>query len=151
MSRIPYSMMPNLGDLQEGDIVPCLRPPYSEGTAFVSDIQKYVRPYDIYVALLTQSGTDAPTANILENTIGEITYGYEDDGNYNIFSDGLFTEKKTTITIGTQNNSGYNITFITGYNNVNQLSFLCFNGGTPSNGVINNIFLEIRVYYSEPA
>ena len=118
-------MMPNLGDLQEGDIVPCLRTPFNEGTAYVSDIQKFVRPYKVYSVLLNQTGTNPPTvASTLENTLGEITYGFEDDGNYNIFSDGLFTENKTTITVGTQNNSGYNISFLTGYGNSNQLYLL---------------------------
>ena len=110
------------------------------------------RPYKVYSVLLSQTGTNPPEViEILENTLGEITYGFEDDGNYNIFSDGLFTENKTTITVGTQNNSGYNISFLTGYGNSNQLYLLCYNGGTPSNNVIDNIFLEIRVYYSEPA
>ena len=89
--------MPNLGDLQEGDIVPCLRPPYSEGTAFVSDIQKYVKPYKVYVALLSQTGTGIPIATILENTIGEITYDWISAGHYVINSEGLFTSNKTLV------------------------------------------------------
>ena len=31
-------------------------------------------PYKKYVALLSQSGTDIPEADVLENTIGVITY-----------------------------------------------------------------------------
>lgn len=30
----------------------------------------YIRPYKVYTALLTQSGTDAPVATVLENTLG---------------------------------------------------------------------------------
>lgn len=41
------------------------------------------RPYDVYTALLTQSGTSAPTATVLENTTGRtITWSRTGTGQY---------------------------------------------------------------------
>jgi len=38
--------------------------------------------YKVYTALLTQSGTTAPVATVLENTIGDIVWTYEGTGQY---------------------------------------------------------------------
>jgi len=67
----------------------------------------YVSPGPkVYRALLTQSGTNAPVATVLENTLGTITFGYDDVGSYSINSVSLFTSNKTIISIGnTSNNS----------------------------------------------
>ena len=54
------------------------------------------RPYKVYTALLTQSGTDAPVATVLENTLGVTpTFIYDEVGNYKIALNGGFTEEKT--------------------------------------------------------
>lgn len=55
--------------------------------------------YKIYKALLTQTGTNAPTAIVLENTLG-ITpaYGYTDVGTYSLTSIGSFPDNKTIFT-----------------------------------------------------
>ena len=43
------------------------------------------RPYKVYTALLTQTGTNAPVATVLENTLGyEPIYTYGNVGNYGI-------------------------------------------------------------------
>ena len=54
-----------------------------------------IRPYKVYTALLTQSGTDAPVATILENTIGDIVWSYSSPGNFLATLNGAFTENKT--------------------------------------------------------
>jgi hypothetical protein len=41
----------------------------------------------------------APVVTVLENTIGNIWFQYSSVGNYNIWSDSLFTENKTTFSI----------------------------------------------------
>jgi hypothetical protein len=51
--------------------------------------------YKVYTALLTQTGTSAPTATVLENTIGTITWTYTDYGFYTGTCTGCFTENKT--------------------------------------------------------
>ena len=41
------------------------------------------RPYKVYTALLTQSGTDAPVATVLENTLGgEVVWSRDSNGTY---------------------------------------------------------------------
>lgn len=59
--------------------------------------------YLVYTALLTQSGTDAPVATVLRNTLGETpTYLRDGTGNYKITSPGnLFDSDKATIEFGT--------------------------------------------------
>ena len=56
-----------------------------------------------YKALLTQTGISAPTATILENTLGEVpTYNYSSPGAYTLtVVASLFTQNKTVVTIGT--------------------------------------------------
>lgn len=49
--------------------------------------------YKVYVALLSQTGTNDPTAVELENTIGDVNYTYDDIGSYII--DGDFPSGKT--------------------------------------------------------
>lgn len=49
------------------------------------------KPYKVYKALLTQSGTDAPVATVLENTLGgNPIYVYVGNGNFEINGTGLF-------------------------------------------------------------
>ena len=60
------------------------------------------RPYKVYTALLTQSGTNAPVATVLENTTGlNITYGYSLVGKYSISLNSPVP--KTTVTIEMSN------------------------------------------------
>jgi len=61
--------------------------------------------YKKYVALLTQSGTSAPVATVLENTIGTITPTYDAIGNYLFVSSSLFTIGKTFVMINAEGNS----------------------------------------------
>jgi hypothetical protein len=65
------------------------------------------RPYKVYTALLTQSGTDAPVATVLENTLGgEVTWTYSEPGYYVANSNGLFTYNKTQLFHGDSRESG---------------------------------------------
>jgi hypothetical protein len=59
------------------------------------------KAYKVYSALLTQTGADAPTATVLENTLGvtPIWY-YQNVGTYYAESFGTFTEGKTVIMSG---------------------------------------------------
>jgi hypothetical protein len=51
--------------------------------------------YKVYTALLTQTGTNAPVATVLENTIGNIIWSYDDTGVYLANLLGAFTLDKT--------------------------------------------------------
>lgn len=74
-------------------------------------------PYKVYTALLTQSGTSAPVATVLENTIGNIWWLYDADRQFSAKSNNLFTEDKTIL-------------FIQGSND----------GDTSSSNVLNNLY-----------
>lgn len=64
--------------------------------------------YTVYEALLTQTSANAPTAILFpDNTVTGITYRYNDEGDFSILSDGLFTLNKTAVMFG----SGFNPTF----------------------------------------
>lgn len=57
--------------------------------------------YKIYTALLTQTGTDAPVATVLENTLGELpTYSYAFTGGYHIVVPSLFAQNLTFVQLG---------------------------------------------------
>lgn len=53
-------------------------------------------PYLVYTALLSQSGTDAPVATVLENTLGgTVVWTRNDVGDYTGTLAGVFTVNKT--------------------------------------------------------
>jgi len=104
-------------------------------TAFAQGI----RPYKVYTAILTQVGTDAPTAIVLENTIGSIVWSRTVIGGYFATLSGAFTTDKTSVLI---TNGSANTTYIHGASvstsNVNVI--------TASDGQIDRATIEIRVY-----
>jgi hypothetical protein len=53
--------------------------------------------YKEYVALLTQTGTNAPVATVLSNTIGAIVWGYTGVGQYTATLSGAFLATKTQL------------------------------------------------------
>lgn len=57
-----------------------------------------VPTYARYVALLTQTGTDAPVATVLENTLGgTVVWARSEEGIYTATLAGAFTANKTAI------------------------------------------------------
>lgn len=106
------------------------------------------RPYKAYVALLTQSGTNAPVATVLENTIGTVVWTRVSPGIYNGTLADNFPIDKTFITTPTGGldadvlngggGSPYSIFRVSdNYITVNNV------GG---DGQLNNTPVEIRVY-----
>lgn len=114
----------------------------------VGDLQLAIRGYKVYTALLTQVGTNPPTATVLENTIGNITFSYDGIGQYSIVSNGLFTTNKTTVFTSMNFYNDYNIighdynstsTIVIGTINVSLLT-------TSQNNLLTRTPIEIRVY-----
>ena len=113
-------------------------------TAFV---QAKARPYKVYTALLTQTGTNAPTATVLENTLGgTVTFERSGVGNYNAVSVGnLFTLDKTVVFnssgqfVGTYNFYPANTSRVA-LNNVNV-------SGVVADSLMQKLSIEIRVYF----
>ena len=104
--------------------------------------------YKVYTALLNQGGETAPTAIVLENTLGPITFGYNDEGWYSVLSSNLFTFEKTAIFISPLNNGGSN-----GVSVINEagssefyIETLLLVSSARSNGLLFNTAIEIRVY-----
>ncbi len=103
--------------------------------------------YKKYVAILSQSGTDVPTATILENTLGiTIAWSYSSEGVYvGTPSSGTFPAAKTTLLIGPGWASAGDKIEIG--NGVSTLSLNTFNfAGAAANAILNLTTLEIRVY-----
>lgn len=103
-------------------------------------------PYKVYTALLTQSGTSAPVATVLENTLGDIVWSRGGKGYYIATSSGLFTIDKTGVFIEPSSNLN-----ITGYFQVNDKTINTVEIGTAvtignaDNGLYKTS-IEIRVY-----
>lgn len=58
--------------------------------------------YKVYIALLTQTGTNAPVATVLKNTLGNIVWSRFDQGSYIGTLNSAFTEDKTLVIIPNQ-------------------------------------------------
>lgn len=133
---------------------------YTTGTIYTfnrsdSSFVKYdARPYKVYTALLTQTGTSAPVATVLENTIGDtISFAYVGVGSYKVTSTSLFTANKTTVFIGNMLNDGSvssGVIQVNGFSvTTSEIEFATIdNDGTPanSNEILLKTLIEIRVY-----
>ena len=72
--------------------------------------------YLVYTALLTQSGTDAPVATVLQNTLGgTVVWSRNTTGDFSATLVGAFTTKKTTVlsSINGDESAGYVILYET--------------------------------------
>lgn len=95
--------------------------------------------YKVYNALLNQVGTNAPTAIVLSNTLGAITYTRDSNGFYYIYSQGLFLETKTFI-----QGTIPDITIVR--NDNDSLIINTIASGISSDDLLTNFPIEIRIY-----
>jgi len=101
--------------------------------------------YDVYTAILTQTGTSAPTATVLENTLGgTVVWSYVTGGTYQATLSGAFTANKTATYLEDRGWDGlYGSSFLVGTTSICQLNILAgddfIGGGTEA-------VVEIRVY-----
>lgn len=105
------------------------------------------RPYKVYTALITQSGTDAPIANVLENTLGTtVTWTRVGAGYYKAtISTGLFMTAKLAVFISPVSQSPMN-TMTWQQSTNNDINFFLEKlDGTFIDGLNFNP-VEIRVY-----
>jgi len=107
-----------------------------------------IRPYKVYSAILSQTGTNPPTATVLENTMsGFIGFNYLSVGNYSITSNNEFTLNKTAIFVNSTLLNEETIGCVYGSPLFCQIatrdSF-----GISANDVISfyKTFIEVRVY-----
>jgi hypothetical protein len=107
-----------------------------------------IRPYKVYSALISQTGTNPPVADVLENTMnGFIGFNYLSVGTYSITSNNEFTLNKTAIFVNSTLLNEETIGCVYGGTSFCQIatrdSF-----GVSANGVISfyKTFIEVRVY-----
>ena len=102
--------------------------------------------YKSYVALITQTGTNAPVATVLENTLGgTVVWSRDMAGAYIATLTGAFPANKTVYNNSSQLNSLVSgTTYSYYYYRVNNNSFELdtLNG----DGNLSNALFEIRVY-----
>jgi len=115
-----------------------------------------------YVALVTQSSTDAPTASIIANTFPETpTWDYVEEGVYSLdFADFVLTEGLTIppepglddvvlfnrITKDNNSTDAYNGYVFYRANNSQMVLKSFSNLETPANNVLSNTLIELKVY-----
>lgn len=115
-------------------------------------ISQKARPYIVYTALISQTGTAAPIVIVLQNELGgTITWTRSSVGVYLGTLAGVFTSDKTTIftTVNTTAGSVYPTALIAGRTNSNEiflLSNLTNSTGTPTDSLLAKTPIEIRVY-----
>lgn len=114
------------------------------------DLNTQTGTYKKYVALLTQSGTAAPTAVILENTLGGTPiFTRGGAGDYTITLTGVFLATKTFFI---RPPAGGDTWINLGRNDNNSMFLAVYTGGLPggagvgTDGVLDNTPIEIRVY-----
>ena len=100
-----------------------------------------------YVALLTQTGTDAPVATVLENTLGEVPVWSRDDvGEYFLTASGnIFVQDKTAILIGSPS-SGAGNQALAMWQSVTQIFVAVYSGGGVADGFLADTILKVEVY-----
>lgn len=104
------------------------------------------RPYKVYTALLSQSGTSAPTATVLENTLGAtVTWSRTTTGTYRgTASTGVFTLDKTAIFLtGTGASSDFSLRQY--HIDLDMVHFFT-SSGVELDTEDGKVVLEIRVY-----
>jgi hypothetical protein len=108
-------------------------------------------PYKSYVAIVSQSGTSAPTVDVLlENTLGDtITFTYANAGEYYINSaNNKFTNNKTVIMVSPgRRTAGGNVTLATTIAGTSLLVLYShLANGTLTDSLLSGVAVEIRVY-----
>ena len=102
-----------------------------------------LQSYKVYSALLTQSGTSAPTALVLEDTIGGITFSYTGPGQYR--ANGVFPANKTIIT-GNNVFTANDETIAYSLGNTSYCNITTRFNSSVANNILASNFIEIRVY-----
>lgn len=104
--------------------------------------------YKVYTALLNQENTDAPTTIILQNTIGNILWSYNGNGNYYGNLTNAFDLNKTFVLISQYSGgAGLVVDFIAA--EVLDSSTIVITTTTDNvfiDNLLHNVSIEIRVY-----
>jgi hypothetical protein len=101
----------------------------------------------VYIATLTQSGTGAPSATVIKNTLGaSVVWTRSSTGLYIGTATGLFTVDKTFFNGNANNgNTGYLSLAVISVNSVS-ISAYSVAGDTPADSIILSKQFKIEVY-----
>lgn len=104
--------------------------------------------YKSYVALVSQSGTDDPTAIVLENTTGlTLTWGRDTVGNYTLNApSALFTADKTTVLVTKNIDGSFGVKFNGNRSDSQKCYFTTNNSSGNVDSQLINATVEIRIY-----
>ena len=115
------------------------------GTMFEDIINEAV-PYKVYKALLTQTGTNAPVATVLVNTLGGTpVWSYDSEGAFEVEGDAAFDIEKINYKIGNIANGIISCAFDTGKLKITT-SLFSFGAFNLVNGVLDYTPFEIEIY-----
>lgn len=106
-----------------------------------------IKGYKVYTAIVSQSGTNAPTALVLEDTLGAVEWSYNSIGQYKLlFSDSVLNQDKTFILkdFSYDKNSGSILVYRE--NNTSLVVETKDFEGTPANNILTAFTIEVRVY-----
>jgi hypothetical protein len=102
--------------------------------------------FSSYVALLTETGTAAPTAVIMQNSLGVVpTLARTSAGIYTVTATGKFTVGKTFCSIPV---NGQDVSYTVDYTSVDviTISTKVLTTGVLTDAILTNAAVEIRVY-----
>lgn len=106
-------------------------------------------PYKSYVALLTQSGTSAPVATVLENTLGfDVNWQYSGVGYYRANNTG-FTDKTAVFIcppLSSETNISQTVGAVRNSSQGGSVQIRSRIDGASANDVFFDTAIEIRVY-----
>lgn len=125
-----------------------------DGETAWADLLAYSTPTGVktYRALLTQTGTDAPVATVLENTLGGTVVWTRDDlGTYLGTLADAFTANKTALSVGTNTQSvGLSMTALRGSSSEVTIVTATFTPAGPSfdpaDELLTGTPIEVLVY-----
>jgi hypothetical protein len=112
-----------------------------------------IRPYKSYVALLTQTSTNAPVATVLENTLGAVpVWSRNTQGVYYATSANLFTVGKTTVSVGQNLTVNGDFGVVNVAQDVNKITLFVYDvdmsapASSSPDDMLSNTAIEIRIY-----
>ena len=108
-------------------------------------LESAIPSYRVYTAVLTQTGTDAPVATVLENTLGgDVVWSYDSTGEYFGTLIGAFTDNQTYFSALPA--QGIQLKLIRGDNDRVNLGTILALDNRKDNNLLSKIPIEIRVY-----
>jgi hypothetical protein len=123
---------------------------YLAGAITVEDLAAQIAPepaYKVYTALLTQSGTDAPVATVLENTIGDIVWTRTSDGEYNGILNNAFVVGKSYYNLTMTSGGGLDVgQFVHNPTQSDFISIATWSNDILTDELLSETPIEIRVY-----